>query len=816
MRLLFFLICVFSGSVIHAQVSTVSGRVEDASSGEPVNGVRVSLLNASGMAISSAFSDYEGRFSLSTGSLGQGLIRLSHVAFLDTTIHWSGAKSMVVIGLQPRHFVVREAELRGIRADRFTPATFTNLNKKDLEERNYGQDIPFLLNLTPGVVSHSDAGAGIGYTGMRIRGVDPTRTNVTINGIPYNDPESQGVFWVNLPDLASSASSIQIQRGVGTSSNGTAAFGASINIRTDDHQEHAFAQVSTGYGSFNTQRAMVRFGTGRLENNWSFTGRLSSITSDGFIDRSQSDLKSFFFSMNHRAERSSFTANVFSGRERTYQAWYGIPEPKLKGNEEGVERFISQLWMDDQDASHLRSSSNRTYNYYTYPGETDNYTQDHYQLFYNYQINKQWGINAALHYTYGRGYYEQYRRDASLDAVGIGPVVSGSDTLLSSDYVRQLWLDNHFYGAMVNLFYRHNHWNITWGNSANQYKGDHYGLVVWSRFAGLTEPNHRFYLNTGTKNEYNTFLKAGKSLGNWNLYADLQLRMLSYAFEGPNRFGTYLPQELSFVFFNPKAGAVYLKNDDRYYLTLALSNREPVRDDLVNASPEQWPRPERLYNAEAGWRRENQRYVLGVNTYIMYYQDQLVLTGKINDVGAYTRINVDRSYRAGLEADGTLSLGRKWAIGANLALSDNRVLDFTEYVDDWDNGGQLSIEHGKSHLALSPALVTAQNLEFRPIKNLRVQLISKYVSRQYLDNSSSRERSLNPFWVQDALIEYIIEGKKNFKRLEMGLMLNNLSNRIYAPNGYTFGGIINGRRESFNYLYPQAGTNYLLRLNLLF
>lgn len=814
MRLFLILLFILAGVVAQAQV--FSGRIVDASSGEPVSGVMISLRDEPGNRLQGTYSDADGRFELPVSSLVKGSLLFSHVAFNDTMIAWfAGAKS-INLGMHPKNFVIREAELRGIRADRFTPATFTNLNKKDLEERNYGQDIPILLNLTPAVVSHSDAGAGIGYTGMRIRGVDPTRTNVTINGIPYNDPESQGVFWVNLPDLASSASSVQIQRGVGTSSNGTAAFGASINIRTDDHQENAFGQISTGYGSFNTQRAMVRFGTGRLENNWSFTGRLSSITSDGFIDRAKSDLKSFFFSMNHRGERSSFTANVFSGKERTYQAWYGIPEPKWKGDEAGVERYISQLWMDDQDAAHLRNSPQHTYNIYTYPGETDNYTQDHFQLFYNYQINKQWGINTAMHYTYGRGYYEQYRRDAALSAVGIAPVISGSDTLLNADYVRQLWLDNHFYGAMANLFYRHNNWNITWGNSANRYIGDHYGLLVWSRFAGTTEPAHRFYLNTGTKNEYNSFLKAGKTIGKWNVYTDLQLRMLNYSFEGPNRFGNFLPQELSFVFFNPKGGAVYLKENDRYYFTLAISNREPVRDDLVNASPEQWPVPERLYNAEAGWRRENQHFVLGANAYMMYYTDQLVLTGKINDVGAYTRVNVDRSYRAGLEADGVWRLSEQWNIGANVALSDNRVLDFTEYIDDWDNGGQVSVHYEKSFLALSPALVSAQHVEYRPLKNLGIQLISKYVSRQYLDNSSAMERSMDPFWVQDAILSWSVKGKKQFKQIDLGVMVNNLSNRMYAPNGYTFGGMINGNRESFNYLYPQAGTNYLLRLNLLF
>lgn len=814
MRSFLFLLHVLAGLAVQAQV--ISGRITDASSGEPISGVMISLRDEPGYRLQGTYSNADGRFDLPVSSLVKGSLLFSHVAFNDTIINWSAGTKSMIIGLQAKNFVIREAELRGLRADRFTPATFTNLNKKDLEERNYGQDIPILLNLTPAVVSHSDAGAGIGYTGMRIRGVDPTRTNVTINGIPYNDPESQGVFWVNLPDLASSASSVQIQRGVGTSSNGTAAFGASINIRTDDHEEKAFAQISSGYGSFNTQRAMLRFGTGRLENNWSFTGRLSSITSDGFIDRAQSDLKSFFFSMNHRGERSSFTANVFSGRERTYQAWYGIPEPKFKGEEAGVERYISQLWMDERDANHLRSSNRNTYNFYTYPGETDNYTQDHFQLFYNYQINKQWGINTAMHYTYGRGYYEQYRRDASLSAVGIAPVITGSDTLLNADYVRQLWLDNHFYGAMFNLFYRHNNWNITWGNSANQYNGDHYGLLVWSRFAGVTEPAHRFYLNTGIKKEYNTFLKAAKTIGKWNLYTDLQLRMLSYAFEGPNRFGNYLPQELGFMFFNPKAGAVYLKANDRYYFTMAISNREPVRDDLVNASPEQWPDAERLYNAELGWRRETLKYVLGINAYVMYYQDQLVLTGKINDVGAYTRMNVDRSYRAGLEADGSWNLNQQWTIGANVALSDNRVLDFTEFIDDWDNGGQVGVYHGKSFLALSPALVSAQQIEYRPFKHVGIQLISKYVSRQYLDNSSSRERSLDPFWVQDAIISWRVDGKKHVEQIELGLMINNLSNHMYAPNGYTFGGMINGRRESFNYLYPQAGTNYLLRLNLLF
>jgi len=803
-------------TMAQAQTVAISGKVLDAESGEVVYGAQIACVMASDSFF--AITRPDGSFEFKSIPSGHVNLQIRHITYERQQLELQVGNEPIDLRvfLEAKNFVVKEAEIRGLRANRFTPGTYTNLDRKDIATLNYGKDVPFILELTPSTVSHSDAGAGIGYSGVRIRGVDATRTNVTINGIPYNDAESQGVFWVNLPDLASTASGIQVQRGVGTSSNGAAAFGASIHIRTDDHQETPFGEITSAFGSFNSQRATVRFGTGRLENNWSFSGRLSSITSDGFIDRASSDLKSFYFSLARYGEKSSLTANVFSGRERTYQAWWGIPQPKFENDNSGTERYINQLWMSPEEAAHLRASNPNTYNYYTYENEVDHYTQDHYQLFYNLQINQHLGLNTAAHYTYGRGFYEQYRKDQELADVGISAVQIGGDTILNSDLIRRLWLDNHFYGLIANLLYSKDQWNITWGNAANQYLGDHFGELVWSRFAGKSEHLNRFYENDAVKSEYSSFLKVGLSRLNWNYYADLQVRAVNYQFQGPNRFGVVLPQDLNYFFFNPKTGLSWNKNDQKAYLAVAVSHREPVRDDLVNAGPESRPKPERLYNTELGWKKENNQFTAGLNFYGMFYKDQLVLTGQVNDVGAYTRTNVDRSFRLGIESELHWKLSEKWALAANLSLSRNRVLNFVEYVDDWDNGGQQRIEHGHTDLAFSPAAVSMQQLRFVPLKNLEMSLINKFVSRQYLDNTSSIERSLDPFMVQDLLLNWNFAKLKKMKRAALGLQISNLNNRSYAPNGYTFGGIISGQRESFNYLYPMAGINYLLKLNLLF
>jgi iron complex outermembrane receptor protein len=797
------------------QETRISGMLLDDETGMGVYGAQVIVLTESDSAL--AITQMDGSFEIALLVKGAIKINISHITYEKQSLllNASQASEDLRIYLKPKQFIVKEAEIRGLRADRFTPSTFTDLDQKEISEMNFGRDIPFVLALTPSTVSHSDAGAGIGYSGVRIRGVDATRTNVTINGIPYNDAESQGVFWVNLPDMASSATGIQVQRGVGTSTNGAAAFGAGIHIQTDDHREEAFGQITTAIGSFNTQRASVRFGTGRTANNWSFTGRLSSITSDGFIDRATSDLKSFYFSLAKYGEKSSFTANVFSGKERTYQAWWGIPEPKFKGDEDGVERYINQLWLSDEEAQNLRESNPSTYNYYTYENEVDNYGQDHYQLFYNLQINKHLGLNTAAHYTYGRGYFEQYRSNGDLSEVGVDTVFVGGDTITQADHVRRLWLDNHFYGLIANLLYRKDNWSITWGNSANQYRGDHFGELVWSRFAGNSETGDRFYENDALKSEISSFLKLGYSKNEWNYYADFQLRAVNYQFQGPNRFGVILPQDLNFVFFNPKAGVSWIKGGRKAYASFAVSHREPVRDDLVNAGPESRPGAERLYNTEMGWRKEGNQLTYGVNVYGMFYEDQLVLTGEVNDVGAFTRVNVDRSFRAGVETELHWKLNEQWAVGGNLSLSRNRIIDFTEFVDDWDVGGQREISHGNTNLAFSPEVVSMQQLRYTPVKRIDISLINKYVSRQYLDNSGSVDRSLEAFMVQDLQANWHIPSKA-LKDASLGLQVNNISNRAYAPNGYTFSGIIDGQRQSFNYLYPMAGINYLLRLNLLF
>jgi iron complex outermembrane recepter protein len=689
-------------------------------------------------------------------------------------------------------YLLSPVEVRAIRAADNAPFTKTNLTKNELAKVNLGQDIPFLLNQTPSVVINSDAGNGFGYTGIRIRGTDATRINVTLNGIPYNDAESQGLFFVNLPDFSSSAGSVQIQRGVGTSSNGAGAFGASINFSTNEINSSPFLEVNNSFGSFNTWKNTIKAGSG-LANGFSTELRLSRIISDGFIDRASSDLKSYYFTTAYTNNKSTLRVNVFSGKEKTYQAWYGIAEADLKAG----NRTINYAGMERPDEP--------------YENETDNYTQTHYQFFFNQLIGKKFTFHTALFLTKGKGYYEQYKADEAYADYGFpNPLPVGGNSITNSDIVRQLWLDNDFYGNIFSIQYKTDKTQATLGGGVTRYDGNHFGKVIWAE-KGLTSVD-KWYDLDAKKTDFNIYLKQQtKFWNNWNWFYDMQFRSLKYDIEGfRNNPGLLINN--SFNFFNPKAGLSYNRNNWKAYASFGIANKEPNRDDF-EAGVAQQPEPERMQDVELGIERSGKKYNWSATFYYMNYKDQLVLTGKINDVGAYTRTNIPKSYRTGAELQGNYKFN-KWLNGAaNLAFSRNKVKNFTEYIDDYDNGGQKEISYNSPDIAFSPSIVGGGSINFLPVKNGELSLLGKYVSKQYLDNTQNNDKALNAFYVQDIRAIYIFKPKW-IREINIIAQVNNLFNRKYEPNGYTFSYIYGGTTTTENYFYPMAGTNFIMALNI--
>ncbi len=683
-------------------------------------------------------------------------------------------------------------EVNSIRASDRDPFSKVNFNKKVIENNNLGQDLPFLLNQTPSVVVNSDAGNGIGYTGIRIRGTDGTRINVTLNGIPYNDAESQGTFFVNLPDFSSSVNSIQIQRGVGTSSNGTGAFGASVNLSTNEVNDSSYAELNNSIGSYNTLKNTIKFGTGILKKHFTIDGRLSRISSDGYVDRASSNLKSFYFSTAFIDKNSSLRLNIFSGKEKTYQTWYGIPESKLKTN-----RTYNSAGQEHPDNP--------------YDNETDNYTQTHYQLFYNNKISNYWQSNVAVFLTKGSGYYEQYKANQILSNYGIADYQSGSVLITQTDLIRQLWLDNNFYGTIFSVQHNKNKSLLTIGGGFNKYDGKHFGNVVWTKVQPLVGSNHQWYNHTAYKNDLSVYTKWTQQLSQYfQSFVDVQFRNVDYTING-FRNNPSLMIQTNYNFVNPKAGFTYFNDGWQAFLSFAMGSKEPNRDDF-EAGKSLQPKAEKLQDFEWGIEKKNKNFSYGVNFYYMNYKDQLVLTGKINDVGAYTRTNISKSYRTGIEIQSNVVLAKWLNIEANISMSENKVKDFTEFIDDYDNGGQITNQYKKSTLLLSPSLVAGSIINLIPFKDGEISLINKYVSKQYLDNTEKNSRSLNSYYIQDIKLSYRLKCKI-LKEVRLIGQLNNIFNKRYESNGYTFS-YVYGELTTENYYFPMAPINGILGVNI--
>lgn len=691
-------------------------------------------------------------------------------------------------------YTLTPVEVRSIRAPANAPFSITNLSKKDIEKNNSGQDLPFILNQTPSVVVNSDAGTGIGYTGIHIRGTDGTRINITLNGIPYNDAESQISYFVDLPDIASSVNSIQIQRGVGTSSNGAGAFGASINFSTNEINRDKYLELNNIFGSFNTTKSTLKTGTGLIGTHYTADLRLSTISSSGYIDRASSALRSFYFSTAYIGDSSSLRLNIFSGKEKTYQAWYGVPEEDLKAG----RRRINYAGMEDPDGP--------------YPNQTDNYRQTHYQLFYDHRLGKNITFNTALFYTRGKGYYEEYKAGQDYSKYNLPYPVIGPDTIRITDLVRRRWLSNHFFGDIFSFQYKDEKTQATLGGGYTQYSGDHYGIVI-NALNGLTG-TAPYYDNDAFKTDLNIFLKQQTRFAlHWYYFLDLQFRHVKYNINGfEDNPGLSLRNH--FNFFNPKAGISYIKNSWKGYFSYGLGRHEPNRDDF-EANQSQQPKPETLHDFEAGIEHSEKTYSWSGTLYYMRYRDQLVLTGKINDIGAYTRTNIPDSYRTGIELQGGIRPYSWIHAAANLSLSQNKIMNFTEYIDDYDNGGQKINSYHSTNIALSPSVIGGATISFFPYENLEISLLSKYVGRQYLDNTQHDDRTIDPFFVENLRAIYTFSHKW-LKKAELMLMVNNLFNAQYESGGYTYNYFSGGKLSVNNFYFPMAGINFMMGLNVKF
>lgn len=782
--------------------------------GNPIPGVKVMVQET----YFKALTNIDGAYAFPKLKPGDYSVTFSYIGYKTITKEVTVGADVqdLSVQLNEDNRLMDEITVQSTRADAKTPTTYTDMSAEDIDEVNFGQDIPYIINMTPSTVATSDAGAGIGYSGIRIRGVDPTRTNVTVNGIPINDSESHGMYWVNMPDLASSMESIQIQRGVGTSANGAAAFGASINIKTNQIKREAYGVLDNSFGSFNTLRNTVSAGTGLINNKFTFDTRLSRISSDGYIDRASSNLRSYYVSGAWLGKKSVLRATAFSGKERTYQAWYGTPESVINGDQEAIEAYADRNYIFGSDRDNLLTSG-RTYNYYTYENEVDNYQQDHYQLHFSHRFGGRLSFSSALHYTRGLGYFEQFKADEDFSDYGLEPLNFKADTVTTTDLIRRRWLDNHFYGGLFSLAYEKGPFNLIFGGGANNYIGGHYGEIIWAEFASNSDIRDRYYENDANKFEAHTYLKGTYKIKKLTLFGDIQYRHIDYSFLGIDDVSgviTAVDQNVTFDFINPKAGLMCdFNTSNNVYASVAVANREPVRRDFRESTPENRPDAENLINVEAGYRFKGQNFMANVNGYYMHYNNQLVLTGKINDVGDYTRTNVDQSYRAGIELEAGYRILKNLSVTGNLTLSSNKIVAFNEYVDNYDGGGQDTIAHTNTDLAFSPNIIGSAGILYEPVKNLNIQFIGKHVGDQFLDNTSNESRKLDAYTVFNFQVNYTIEDVL-FKEITIGARVNNVFNELYENNGYTWGYIYGGERTQENFYYPQAGRNFLVRLTL--
>lgn len=763
----------------------LSGRVIN-KSGEALPGATI-IIQENNLGCS---ADSNGKFVFPKLAKRNFTLTISFLGYQTKTVSVNLQKDEAIeFVLSTSSILVDEVVVSATRAGDRSPIAYKNIKAAELKSVNIGQDLPVLLDLTPSVVTTSEAGAGVGYTGIRVRGSDATRVNVTINGVPINDPESHGVWWVNMPDITSSVKDIQIQRGVGTSTNGAGAFGATINLQTQSVSKDAYAEVGVSGGSFGTHKETVKFSTGLLDNNFEFAGRLSNIMSDGYIDRASSDLKSYYLSATYATEKTLVKLLGFGGKEKTYQAWYGVDKSTLESDR--TFNWAGAITNPDWSVKSF------------YDNQTDNYQQHHTQLLASHQFSDAVTANIGLHYTRGIGYYEEYNQDKKFSKYGLTEIIYGLDTVKTTDAVSRKWLDNHFYGATYSINYDKDGLNITLGGAYNNYDGDHYGEVIWARYASNSENNHRYYDNTGTKSDFNTFVKANYAFGDLSVFADMQYRNVNYTVVGVDKDGINRNLNESWGFFNPKIGASYAINKQQsIYASYSVANREPNRNDLLEAPNGVQPKSERLQDIEAGYRFFGNKLALDFNYYYMFYTDQLVLTGQVNDIGSPIRANIGESYRTGIELMANYKPFKFVEWRPNFAYGIHKNVD---YILKTNSGLE---KKGNTDIAYSPSIIAGSNLLFYPVKNLTLAMQQKYVGEQYMTNYEFADSKLDSYFVTNVNISYTFNNIKMFKSLDLNLLVNNVFDVKYESNGYM--------DKNAPYYFPQAGINFLAGVNIKF
>ena len=723
------------------------------------------------------------------------------------------------------------AAVTAVRATERAPFAAETLDAEEIADRNTGQDLPYVLRYTPSVVVTSDAGAGVGYTGLRIRGTDPTRINVTLNGIPINDSESQAVFWVNMPDLASATDDIQVQRGVGTSTLGAGAFGATISLNTLDIAEEAGGSMMVGGGSFNTFRTNLQWNSGRSASGWAAEGRVSTVMSDGWVDRASSDLNSFQLGLNRAWDGGSMTYTILSGRERTYQSWWGVPEVALNGSAEDI-----QAWGDANSYSQRQIDDliqyGRQANYYTYEDEVDNYGQDHQQLHLEHQFGD-WRLSATGHFTHGEGYFEQFKSGEDLADYLLPDVVVGDDTVTTTDLVRRRWLDNDFYGAVLGAERRWDRAALTLGAASNRYEGDHFGRVIWAENASTAgTPNYTYYDSDGLKLDRNVFARFVQRSqdGRLQTQAELQYRGVRFETMGTDndQVAINVPRDsATFDFLNPKVGLDYRLNDeDRVFASVAIAHKEPGRNDFVDAPAGFADRAERLTDFEFGWRRNTDAYAWGLTAYHMAYTDQLIPTGALNDVGAAIRQNVPKSSRTGVEMEFGWQISDALELGAQATLSRSRIDEFTEVIYDYLDYSTVEIVHQNTEIAFSPRVLWGGQLLWHAVRPetpsgvaLDLEWATQHVSDQFMDNTG--KAAILPAYTVSQLRASLhlptVKDGQVVDRTRLDVWVENALDAEYSANGYTYSYFYGSDFYALeNFYYPQAGRHINMALTYSF
>ena len=771
---------LFVSILTNAQTFTLNGKVVNENK-EPLPGATI-LVKEENKGTS---TDFDGKFRVNFPE-GNYIIQVSFIGYKSVSKEISLTKNDAIeFVLSANSTVLEEVLVSAVRVKANAPVTHSNLSKKEIAKRNLGQDIPVLLNYMPSVVSSSDAGAGIGYTYLRVRGSDAL--NVTVNGIPYNDAESQGTFWVNMGDFASSTQSLQLQRGVGTSTNGSGAFGASLNILTDAISEESGGEISNSFGSYGTRKHTVKFTTGKVNDHFEFAGRLSNIYSDGYVDRAFSNLKSYFLQGSYTDENTLIKVLSFGGKENTYQAWYGLSADEL--------------------------AANRRQNPYTYDNETDNYDQNHYQLHWNERFNKNWSTTIGLNYTKGSGYFEQYKDTE--DAKGFNNLITDG-----SDVIVRRWLDNDFYVVNFNTNYKNDVLNFIAGGSYSNYTGDHYGEVIWgSNLAENTAIRDRYYFSDAKKTDFSVFAKTTFSISEKLAgYLDLQGRFIGYQTQGITSDIATIDVDSNFNFFNPKVGFTYKINErNSLYTSFAVANREPNRNDFEVGLTT----PETLSDYELGWRLNTENIKLNTNVYYMDYKNQFVLTGAINDVGAPIRATSGSSFRLGVEIDADIRISDQLSVQSNATISSNKNRDFYLTKDGITTPKSL----GNTDLSFSPDVILGNMITYRPIENLQFSFLSKYVGKQFMSNFSSDISSndvLDSYVTSDINFVYELKTEKIFKSIVFTALINNLFNETYVDRGYYYtyddtwsNSGTTTTLDGAGY-HPQATRNFLVGVTLKF